>query len=569
MSQKAQRARPPVQLTEIMEVSMAEINALIARGRQAPLSEADCEKIQAMGETLIYLKAQWQAKGTAVRRLLRLLFGARSEKTDVVTRQASHAPADPADRVRTSATSPPETRAEEAASASVTRKGHGRNGAAALTGALKVPVPHPMLTRGEGCPECSGKVYPFGEPKKLVRIVGVAPLMAAVYECEQLRCNACLELFTAPAPEGIGEKKYDETATATIGLLRYDAGLPHNQLEKLQQGMGIPCSVSTQWDLVEEGGETLEPAQQEMIRQGAQGTLQHSDDTCMRILQLTREERAAALGEDAAERRTGVFTTAIVSVNESVRIALFFTGARHAGENLNAMLKRRAVELPPPIQMCDASANNRPKDYATLLANCMSHARRRHVEVEGDFPNEVRFVLETLREVYFVDAEAREAGLSDNERLRLHQDKSKPWITGLKNWMHKQLDEKLIEPNSGLGEAITYMQENWRPLTAFLRIAGAPLDNNLCERVLKKAIRHRKNSLYYRTANGARIGDIWMSMIHTAELNGVSAFEYLVALLRHPEELKANPSEWMPWTFRMTLERMKAAALPAAEAVAA
>jgi hypothetical protein len=320
---------------------------------------------------------------------------------------------------------------------------------------------------------------------------------------------------------------------------------------------------------VEEGGEKLEPSFDELIRQGAQGTLQHSDDTNMRIIGLTREERAEALGEDAAERRTGVFTSAIVSVSEGVRIALFFTGARHAGENLNAMLKRRAADLPAPIQMCDASANNRPRDFTTLLANCMSHARRRHVEVAVDFPNEVRFVLETLREVYAVDAEAREAVLSDNERLHLHQDKSKPWITGLKNWMHKQLDDKLIEPNSGLSEAITYMQENWGPLTAFLRIAGAPLDNNLCERVLKKAIRHRKNSLYYRTANGARIGDIWMSLIHTAELNGVSAFEYLVALLRHPEELKANPSEWMPWTFRATLERMKKVTDPPRAAVAA
>jgi hypothetical protein len=237
--------RPPAQLTEIMEVSMAELNAIIERGRQAPLNEADCEKIRVMGETLIYLKAQWQAKGTAIRRLLKLLFGARTEKTGAVTGKSSETPADPADRVDMPTTSPGEERTDAAANAPVTRKGHGRNGTAALTGALKVPVPHPMLARGEGCPECNGKVYPFGESKKLVRIVGVAPLMATVYECEQLRCNACLELFTAPAPEGVGEKKYDETATATVGLLRYDCGLPHNQIEKLQQGMGIPCAVST------------------------------------------------------------------------------------------------------------------------------------------------------------------------------------------------------------------------------------------------------------------------------------------------------------------------------------
>ncbi len=434
-----------------------------------------------------------------------------------------------------------------------------------------MPVPHQMLARGEACldPLCDGKVYPLEEPKKLVRIQGVAPLMATVYECDRLRCNLCLEVYTAPAPEGIGEQKYGETATATIGLLRYDCGLPHNQIERLQEGYGVPCPTSTQWDLVEEAGEDLKAGFHELIRQGAQKNLQHTDETKMRVLGLTRQEREQILGTKAAEKRTGMFTSAIVSVGEGVKIALFFTGPRHAGENLNEVLKRRAAELPLPIQMCDGSDTNRPKNFETLLANCMSHARRRHVDVAEDFPDEVRFVLESLREVYQVDREAREAGLSPNERLRLHQEKSKPWITGLRNWMRKQLDERLIEPNSGLGEAITYMQDHWGPLTAFLRTAGSPLDNNLCERVLKKAIRHRKNSLYYRTAHGAEIGDIWMSLIHTAEMNGVSAYEYLVALLRHSKELAANPSEWMPWTFRATLERMKQVVDPPMTAVAA
>jgi hypothetical protein len=99
----------------------------------------------------------------------------------------------------------------------------------------------------------------------------MAPLMATVYECDRLRCNACGEVFTAPAPVGVGEKRYDETATATVGLLRYGCGLPFNRTEKLQAGMGIPLPVSTQWDLAEEGGEILEPGFEELIRQGAQG----------------------------------------------------------------------------------------------------------------------------------------------------------------------------------------------------------------------------------------------------------------------------------------------------------
>ena len=112
-----------------------------------------------------------------------------------------------------------------------------------------------------------------------------------------------------------------------------------------------------------------------------------------------------------------------------------------------------------------------------------------------------------------------------------------------------------MEPNSGLGQAISYLLKHWEKLTLFLRAAGAPIDNNLVERALKKAILHRKNSLFYKTRKGAEMGDLFMSLIHTCELNGVNPFDYLTELQRHAEELKRNPSEWMPWNYRETLAR--------------
>ena len=77
-----------------------------------------------------------------------------------------------------------------------------------------------------------------------------------------------------------------------------------------------------------------------------------------------------------------------------------------------------------------------------------------------------------------------------------------------------------------------------------------------CERALKKAILNRKNALFYKTLNGAGVGDLFMSLIHTCELNGANPFDYLTELQRHAEELTANPSEWMPWNYRETLARL-------------
>jgi transposase len=166
--------------------------------------------------------------------------------------------------------------------------------------------------------------------------------------------------------------------------------------------------------------------------------------------------------------------------------------------------------------------------------------------------------------VYITDARARERGLDPAQRLKLHQDESLPRMASLERWMQRQFTERLIEPNSALGAAILYMQKRWSELTLFLRVEGAPLDNNTSERALKKAILHRKNALFYRTLAGAHVGDVFMSLIHTAELNHVAPFEYLVALQRHAAELAAKPAAWMPWTYQATRAELHAGPDPPA-----
>lgn len=123
----------------------------------------------------------------------------------------------------------------------------------------------------------------------------------------------------------------------------------------------------------------------------------------------------------------------------------------------------------------------------------------------------------------------------------------------LHDWLTRQLEEKRTEPNSALGGAIGYMLKHWDPLTLFLRQAGAPLDNNVCERALKKAILHRKNALFYKTQNGASVGDLFMSLIDTCQLNQANPFDYLTQLQRHAESLAACPQHWMPWNYRDSL----------------
>jgi transposase len=518
---------------ETIDISMEELEALVDGARDRTLNARDHRKLRGAVETLGEMARLLANKDATLRQLRQMLLKpATTEKTRVVLERAGVKP-EPG----------------ELAMQKKKRKGHGRNPARAFEAAEKVNVAHPTLKPADPCPECGkGKVYRLKDPAVRVRIVGQAPVQATMYQLERLRCNLCQQVYEAPPPAQMGEDKRAETAASMVALLKYGSGVPYYRLEGLQAHLGIPLPRSTQWDMVAKAAKPLQPVYEELIRQAAQGEVLYNDDTAVRILALQRE---------TAPERTGVFTTGIVAVAEGRRMALFFSGDKHAGENLAAVLRRRAAGLPPPIQMCDALSRNAPKlapAIEPLMGNCLAHLRRNFVEVAPNFTPECQYVLETLGEVYGNDETAREQAMTPDERLRHHQARSGPLMEQLRQWGGRQLDEHKVEPNSGLGKAIRYLLKHWEKLTLFLRQPGAPLDSNIVERALKKAILNRKNGLFYKTRNGARVGDLYMSLIHTCELCGGNPFDYLTELQKHAAEIEPNPAAWMPWNYRATLE---------------
>jgi transposase len=551
------RAEP--KFIELDDAKLHEILRIIE-----PLVPADIFVIiKAVFECYRYFFDLVGRKNATIRRLRNLLFGARTEKTDAVLGKDTDSAAAPA----SSESDDSSASADSSGSRKdrpPRRKGHGRNGANAYRNAHKIPVPHPSLKAGDPCPEChDGTVYEMTRPGVVVRFVGQPPLHAKVYQLEKLRCNLCGKVFTAPLPEEAGSQKYDATAGSMIALLKYGTGCPFHRLNRLQDSLGIPLPDSTQWDVVYAKAQRIAPAYRELIRQAAQGDVLHNDDTTVKILEfMGKRAPQAAMNEDTPEgsaeakgsQRTGLFTSGIVSTREGLRIALFFSGRQHAGENLRDVLAERAAELEPPIQMCDPLSRNMPAELGTILANCLAHGRRQFTDVAELFPGPCEHVLQALKVVYQNDATARQQQMSPEARLRFHQTHSGPIMEELHGWLNRQIDERLVEPNSGLGQAITYLLKHWQKMTLFLRKAGAPLDNNICERALKKAILHRKNAYFYKTQNGARVGDLYMSLIYTCELEGANPFDYLTELELHADELAARPEDWMPWNYRQTLE---------------
>jgi hypothetical protein len=515
---------------ESFDVDLVEARRVV---EHAALDEAEKKLLLAVIELLGVVIDLVATKSTTIARLKKMIFGARTEKTSQVCGDKDQEGRPPAAAAK-----------QLAAADKPKRKGHGRNPAAHYPGAEKISVAHPKLSQGDSCPCCDkGKVRGL-EPAKLMRIGGKAPIWSKLYELDRLRCNTCGETFTASAPDGAGETKYDVTVAVMIAVMKYGLGLPFHRLARMQSAVGVPLPAATQWDVLCAHLRGPEAAYDELIRQAALAEVLHNDDTTMKVLSLPLGD-----SRETARERTGVFTTGIVACAGERHIVLFFTGTQHAGENLRDVLRLRDPGLAAPIQMCDALSRNLPKGIETVLANCMSHSRRRYVDVFNYFPDECRHVLETLRDVYRNDATARKRKLTAEERLAWHQQESAPLMTKLEKWLHVQFDSKLVEPNSTLGDAISYMLDHWHALTQFLRVPGAPLDNNICERALKKAILHRKNSLFFRTERGAHAGDVFLSLIHTAELCGENPIDYLTALMLHANEVVVRPGDWLPWNY--------------------
>lgn len=548
---------------EIVEVSSRQLEELLDRATSNTLRDEDTALLRQICDSYVHFFEIVGDKNTTIARLRKLLFGDSSEKASKLLDDEDEGdqqdlPPDgdgsPNDS-DTDGTDTDDSDSNDTAASDESVPGHGRYGADDYPGATQVDVEHATLAPGDTCPECqAGTVYEK-KPYVIVRFVGQAPLHATVYRLQRLRCHLCGKLFAASAPENVGDAKYGHTVASMIGLLKYGAGLPFNRLQRLQADCRIPLAASTQWDIVWAGALLLLAAYQELIRQAAQGDVLYNDDTTARILELMGERaKKSPPPEDPHDPdRTGLFTSGVVATRAGLKIALFFSGRQHAGENLADVLKYREDELDAPIQMCDGLSRNLPKEFETILASCLSHGRRNFVDLYDRFTDECRYVIKAFKVIYHHDKLARDEGLNAEQRLAYHQAHSKPTMDDLKKWLERQFAEKLVEPNSALGDAINYLLKRWDSLTLFLRKAGAPLDNNLCERALKKAILHRKNSLFFRSRRGALVGDIYMSLIYTCELNGVNAFDYLNQLQLHTAEVAQQPASWMPWNYQDTI----------------
>jgi transposase len=501
---------------ERVTLTSAAGEALIERVYASDLPRADCTGVVQSIRLHFWRMLAIQEAKLRLKRFRQMLFGEpATRRSEAVLAAAAEAEKGEHNALSTLDKAPERRTSRERGGH---RPGQGRLGAEAYVGAERTECRHEELAVGQRCPGCGqGPLYEL-PPGVEMRIDGHALLSAMRYEMQKLRCSAWGQIFTASLPREAGEEKDSARARAVLAVCRYYLGLPFYRLQGYQARLGVPVPDATQWEQIEKGGDWSSVVFASLETWAAQGELIYPDATSGRILTLLKatqeiQARAAALGFSRSKERTGMFTTAlVVKVGERI-ICLYYSGRSHAGENLAALLEQRQADQGKPFVMSDALSRNEVNEAAVIRCHCLAHGRRQFSDLEETFPLAGQVVLGVLQQVCDHDEETRQEQRSAAARLAYHQDASRPLMDELKEWLDKQVDDRLVEPNRALGQAIAYRQGHWTTLTRFFSVPGAPLDNHLVERALKLCIRQRNNALFSKSESSAYSASVLTSLI--------------------------------------------------------
>ena len=441
------------------------------------------------------------------------------------------------------------------------RSRHGRRCAEDFRDVEEAHHAHVSLPSGDRCPGClQGRVYKY-RPRVFTTISGRSPLVATRHTLETLQCNLCKDVFQAPLPavleaDGVdGRTLYTHSAVAIVCILRCFGGLPMHRQDRLQRTVGVVVSDSSIWDMHERLANALRPVWRTLVMLSAQAQVFFGDDTGATILSSRSQVRSnRRTGE--LKRRTGCHTTCVIAkLDDGHTAVMFFTGIHHTGEIMDLIVEGRHEDLPPPIFMGDCIESNTVTACTVYYAGCNAHAVRRFKELAERYPDQTGYALERYRAIYDNEDAARKEKLSPEQRRDYHQEHSRPLLREIAEYGEDLFEKRKVEPNSDLGRAFEYLIGNERRLSAFARHQNAPLDNNSVERVLRICIRLRETTRFFRNAVGAGVADTILTVGTTAMHYEVNLIDYFVDIQRHAEDVRENPTAWLPWNYR--LRKMK------------
>ena len=441
-------------------------------------------------------------------------------------------------------------------------------------------IAHTLSAEEKVCPCCKNKMHKQ-RPKTRTYVLALPMLSTETHVSESYRCLSCDVQETANKRNDIANEcigRYHFSAVSSLATLRYQCGMASYRIENMSDALGIKVADSTQWYLFENTASIVQPFVCYLEKEVANAPKQHVDDTHNIILDLVKgieeeQEQALQQGKNPQKVRSGIHTTNLTGVFPEGQIVLYKTGLHHAGEILAQILSKRTIDEQIIIMADAASANiskiNLQENENIKIANCNSHTVRKFKDLadkETETARKNRIKNHETSEYlnYFLfryktifKNENLTKNMTPKERLYFHQNNSLPLMLEMKNKIEQDIHNKIFEPNDEIGKVYKYFSNHFIKLCAFCYVEGAPVCNNLSERMLKSIIRHRKNSLFFKTQIGATVADILTSILFTAKENNLNSVEYLRDLLIYQNLWNQNPKDWLPWNYLKTINKIK------------
>jgi len=408
-----------------------------------------------------------------------------------------------------------------------------KKNAAKLAALPTTIVEHPVVEEQRRCGHCGESIKPITPQGDTSVEYEWVPghLERRVHRVEVGRCPCKQHYARGPAPRRvvpgclygpafIGKLVVDRCADAT----------PIHRVEKSMRRRGVPISRSTMNALVLLAGEVLAPLREVQLGEVRDDPHVQADETSFRT-------------QARAPERSFVWT--FLSKQHTV---YEFAGSR-SGETPEKILGGSKGSLTADGHtgynvVTDVEGRTR--------SGCWSHARRKIYEAMPTAIEEAREGLDLILELFMIEREAKERGIVGTDKhLRLRRRKSAPVIEQIRKW--RERTAALFEPKSAMGEALTYLRNQWQRLTVFLDDAQVPIHNNASESALRIVALARKNSLFFFSEETGKKVMVLHSLVATCERHGVNPEAYLAdVLLRIRDQPKERLADLLPHRWKET-----------------
>lgn len=442
--------------------------------------------------------------------LERHLFGKKSEKMPSLAREVGKKP----------------TRAETA------KKRAER--AAERSKVVAEVVEHKVPAAERACPTCHIDAKPAGRKESEEYDYVPGYFRRKVHQRETLACTCGEYIVTAPAPPRVYDRGlYGPGFIAHLVVQKCGDSLPIYRIEKQFKRLGIPMSRSTMTELFHRAGELLRPLAARVLAHVAASEVVLADETTMPMQKTVRLEKKP--------KRTYLWT--FVSGDF---VAYRFSSSRSGATPRDVLGGTKGTLVVDAYTGYNAVTG---VDGRTR-AGCLAHARRKFFDASASHP-EAHVALDAIRDVYRVEHEAKELGVSRTpEHLTMRKTRSKAILDKLHTWLVEKKNVYL--PKGGMGTAVRYALDNWTALTRFIEDVHVPPDNNRSEGALRVAALGRKNFLFVGHEDAGDNVAALYTLVSTCEAHGVNPFDYLRdVLVRVSTHAASNvdallPHRWVP-----------------------